>query len=327
MSIRTAFCITAILLLPSISFAETRNVCKTGGSGLNVRSSPSIHGRRIGGFSEGARFEMTGLSNSGTWVKVRVNGRTGWVSRDYVCGGSGSSGASSSGGGGGAAAGGGSGAGAGSHADAGTGDDGGENAAGASDGFVNPVAGACRSSSYGTRRDPIHGGTRFHDGTDFAAGNGTPLRSAFSGKVVRAGAMRGYGYAVVVRRDNPDGSSTFALYGHMCCGGRRLGRSSIRVRVGQQVDAGQPIGQVGTTGRSTGPHLHMLMRHVPRGAGASYRNPNASAFFSRRYAVNPENYVQVGGCGGRRGTGGADVALHHDDHSHAGEAMAAGMAR
>lgn len=318
MSLRHSILASVVVLLPVAAFAETRTVCKTGGSGLNIRSAPSIHSRRSGGLVEGADFDMLGLSRNGAWVKVRSGRRIGWVSRAYVCNG-----------GGGGSNGGGSGSGGTSVAGSGGSSSGSAASPGAaSNGFVNPVPGSCRSSGYGSRRDPFRGTRKFHDGSDFAAPNGTPLRSAFSGTVVRAGRMSGYGYAVVVRRDNADGSATFALYGHMCCGrGTRLGRSSIKARVGDRVSAGEVIGQVGTTGRSTGPHLHMLMRQVPRGAASSYRNPNASAFFTRRYAANPENYISVGGCGRARGTGGAD---HDHDHPHdhaADDAAPAGMSR
>lgn len=327
MSIRLSIFAAAIFSLPVLAHAETRSVCNTGRNGLNIRSAPSIHANRMGGLSEGADFQMLGLSRNGQWVKVKSGGRTGWVNRGYVCDPSASTG-SGSGSGSGTPSG--SGSGSGSDASGSTATAPSNGGSTSSGGFVNPVPGSCRSSSYGGRRDPIHGGRRFHDGSDFAAGNGTPLRSAFSGTVVRAGQLRGYGYAVVVRRDNPDGSSTFALYGHMCCGrGSRLGRSSIRVRVGDRVDAGQSIGQVGTTGRSTGPHLHMLMRHVPANAARAYKNPNSSSFFSRTYTVNPENYISVGGCGsGRNGTGGEDIHEHGFTCNHtAEEAAGAGRAR
>lgn len=324
MSLRHSILASIVVLLPLAAFAETRTVCKTGGSGLNIRSAPSIHAGRSGGISEGSDFQMLGLSRNGAWVKVKAGGRTGWVSRNYVCN-AGSNGSGSANAGGssrsGSSNGGGSGRSSGSTVASAS------SSAPSNGGFVNPVPGSCRSSSYGNRRDPFKGTTKFHDGADFAAPNGTPLRSAFTGTVVRAGQLRGYGYAVVVRRDNPDGSSTFALYGHMCCGkGSRLGKSSIKVRVGQRVEAGQVIGQVGTTGRSTGPHLHLLMRSVPKGVSAAYRNPNSSSFFSKRYTTNPENYISVGGCGSsRRGIGGDDHDHDHDDH--ADDAAPAGLSR
>lgn len=316
--------VLAAVALPTAALADSRSVCKTGGKGLNIRTSPSIHAGRMGGLSDGADFRMLGTSQNGAWVKVKSGGRTGWVSRQYVCGGGN---ASSSGGGSGAGN-----ASSGSGSGSGSGDapeptvDTAPVTPGPG-GFVNPVPGSCRSSGYGHRRDPFHGTRKFHDGSDFAAPNGTPMRSAFGGTVVRAGQIRGYGYAVVVRRDNADGSSTFALYGHMCCGkGKKLGRSSIKVGVGDRVEAGQLIGQVGTTGRSTGPHLHMLMRQVPRGASAGYRNPNSASFFNKKYAANPENHISVGGCGSRRGTGGDDDEHDHGDHD-ADEAQGAGMGR
>ena len=315
------------LLSSEAAWAQTRSVCKTGGSGVNVRTAPSIHSGRATAISEGRSMEMLGLSQNGSWVKVRVGGVTGWVNRRYVCGGG--SGSGSSGGNGG---GGGSSAGSGASSGGSGGDAGsvGSGAAPDASGVVNPVPGSCRSSRYGWRRDPFHGTRRFHDGSDFAAPNGTPMRAMQSGTVVHAGRMRGYGYAVIVRHDNADGSSTFSLYGHMCCGRQsNYGRSSIRVRTGDRVNAGDVIGQVGTTGRSTGPHLHLLMRHVPRNAAAGYRTPSSSQFFSRTYSVNPENYISIGGCGGRGGVGGEDhdhdINCKHDQY--ADEAGAAGYRR
>lgn len=343
MSLRHSILASVVVLLPVAAFAETRTVCKTGGSGLNIRSAPSIHAGKTGGIVEGDDFQMLGLSRNGAWVKVKSGGRTGWVSRNYVCNAGGSNGTGSANAGGNSRAGGSSIAGGSSSSGASNGGGSGSSSSGVANGssgvapdsssgpsnggFVNPVPGSCRSSSYGNRRDPFHGTTRFHDGADFAAPNGTPLRSAFTGTVVRAGQVRGYGYAVVVRRDNADGSSTFALYGHMCCGkGSRLGKSSIKVRVGQRVEAGQVIGQVGTTGRSTGPHLHMLMRKVPAGVSSAYRNPSSSSFFSKRYTVNPEGYISIGGCGNsRRGIGGDDHDHDHEDK--ADDAAPAGLSR
>ena len=117
------------------------------------------------------------------------------------------------------------------------------------------VAGACDFrpvpgpvvSGFGTRTDPIGGGTGFHSGLDIAASSGTPIRSCRSGTVVIAGWQGGYGNAVVI--DHGGGMAT--LYGH---------QSQIAVSVGEKVLAGEVIGYVGSTGNSTGPHLHFEVR-------------------------------------------------------------------
>jgi murein DD-endopeptidase MepM/ murein hydrolase activator NlpD len=102
-------------------------------------------------------------------------------------------------------------------------------------------------SGFGYRTDPLGGGTGFHAGVDFSAPTGTPIRSCRAGKVVIAGWQGGYGNAVVI--DHGGGMGT--LYGH---------QSSIAVVPGQTVAAGAIIGYVGSTGRSTGPHLHFEVR-------------------------------------------------------------------
>jgi len=102
-------------------------------------------------------------------------------------------------------------------------------------------------SGFGTRENPIGGGTGVHTGVDIAAGFGTPIRACKAGKVVIAGWQGGYGNAVVL--DHGGGMGT--LYGH---------QSTIAVVVGQNVAAGAVIGYVGSTGNSTGPHLHFEVR-------------------------------------------------------------------
>jgi len=102
-------------------------------------------------------------------------------------------------------------------------------------------------SGFGTRNNPIGGGTGFHAGYDIAASMGTPIRACRSGTVVIAGWQGGYGNAVVI--DHGGGMAT--LYGH---------QSQIAVSVGEQVLAGEVIGYVGSTGNSTGPHLHFEVR-------------------------------------------------------------------
>ena len=102
-------------------------------------------------------------------------------------------------------------------------------------------------SGFGSRENPIGGGTGVHTGVDIAASYGTPIRACKAGKVVVASWQGGYGNAVVL--DHGGGMGT--LYGH---------QSSMAVSVGQTVASGQVIGYVGSTGNSTGPHLHFEVR-------------------------------------------------------------------
>jgi murein DD-endopeptidase MepM/ murein hydrolase activator NlpD len=108
-----------------------------------------------------------------------------------------------------------------------------------------PVDGARLSSGFGMRRHPILGYSRMHKGVDFAAPSGTPIYAAGSGRVVSAGRNGGYGNYIRLRHTTEYSTA----YGH-------LSRFASGVRAGQRIRQGQVIGYVGTTGRSTGPHLH-----------------------------------------------------------------------
>ncbi len=108
-----------------------------------------------------------------------------------------------------------------------------------------PINGARLSSRFGKRRHPISGYTRLHKGTDFAAPTGTPIYAAGNGVVERASRYGGYGHYVRIRHSK--GYKT--AYAHMS----RYGRG---IRAGRSVRQGQIIGYVGSTGASTGPHLH-----------------------------------------------------------------------
>lgn len=105
-----------------------------------------------------------------------------------------------------------------------------------------PVAGWL-SSAYGNRRDPFTGGTDFHPGLDISADRGTPVHATADGLVQSAGWNGNYGNLLVV--DHGFGIQT--RYGHL---------SKFAVREGDRVRRGQIIGHVGSTGRSTSPHLH-----------------------------------------------------------------------
>jgi len=112
--------------------------------------------------------------------------------------------------------------------------------------FIWPVSGII-TSPYGYRRDPFNGSRRqFHSGIDIRGGMGTPIRAAMSGRVSQVGYDAVLGN--FVRINHHSGYST--LYGHM---------SVIRVRTGAYVGTGERIGDVGSTGLSTGPHLHFVV--------------------------------------------------------------------
>lgn len=103
------------------------------------------------------------------------------------------------------------------------------------------------TSSFGTRVHPILGYRRFHAGIDFGAAHGSSIRAANSGTVIFAGWYGGYGKAVIIDH----GGSLTTLYGHT---------SEVYVSEGETVQRGQPIAAVGSTGFSTGPHLHFEVR-------------------------------------------------------------------
>ncbi|TAE59031.1 MAG: M23 family metallopeptidase [Nostocales cyanobacterium] len=110
--------------------------------------------------------------------------------------------------------------------------------------FAAPV-----TSLFGWRIHPITGDRRFHAGTDIGAPTGTPILAAAKGQVEIADWVGGYGLTVTINHS----SAQQTLYGHM---------SEILVRPGQWVEPGMVIGRVGSTGNSTGPHLHFEVRHL-----------------------------------------------------------------
>ncbi|MFN7355830.1 MAG: peptidoglycan DD-metalloendopeptidase family protein [Pseudanabaena sp.] len=129
--------------------------------------------------------------------------------------------------------------------------------------FVLPITGAVISSGFGWRVHPVTGEKRMHKGVDFAAPTGTPIFAAADGVVTDAGWTNG-GYGNIVELRHSDGSVT--LYAHT---------SRVYVSKGQVVNRGQAIAEVGTTGRSTGPHLHFEVQ--PDG----------------KNAVDPMDYLQM----------------------------------
>ena len=114
-------------------------------------------------------------------------------------------------------------------------------------GFIRPVK-ARPGSAYGLRFHPILKYWRMHNGTDFGAACGVPLYAAQSGTVLQASAQGGFGNYTIIDHGIIDGRSVMTGYAH---------QQSMVVRAGQSVAMGQLIGYVGTTGLSTGCHLHL----------------------------------------------------------------------
>ena len=108
-----------------------------------------------------------------------------------------------------------------------------------------PINGARLSSSYGMRKHPISGYNKMHKGVDFAAPTGTPIFAAGNGVVEYAGRNGGYGKYVRIRHD----STYKTAYAH-------LNAYKKGIKNGARVKQGDIIGYVGSTGKSTGPHLH-----------------------------------------------------------------------
>ena len=138
-------------------------------------------------------------------------------------------------------------------------------------GFICPLKSYSRiSSEYGWRKNPVTGVNKLHAGTDFAAPGGTPIYAAASGYVQVAGwSSGGYGnYVIIYHGKMSDGNQCSTLYGHM---------RSVATSAGKYVQQGEIIGYVGSTGNSTGNHLHL---EVWKGG-------------SKANAVNPRGYIPM----------------------------------
>lgn len=116
---------------------------------------------------------------------------------------------------------------------------------------VLPASMAYMSSGFGMRRDPFNGHAAMHSGLDFSGPTGAPIYAAAKGRVSFVGQKSGYGNVVEVSH----GNGLVTRYAHM---------SRFAAKIGQTVDAGAVIGAIGSTGRSTGPHLHFEVRHNDR---------------------------------------------------------------
>lgn len=112
------------------------------------------------------------------------------------------------------------------------------------------------SGEWGARSNPVTGGSEVHGGIDLASPMGTPMYAAMDGNVVAAGEASGFGFWVVIDH-NDDGEPVSTVYGHI------QAQQDLKVKVGDEVHAGQVIGLVGSGGTSTGAHLHF--EYVPGG--------------------------------------------------------------
>ncbi|MCE2929936.1 MAG: peptidoglycan DD-metalloendopeptidase family protein [Vampirovibrionales bacterium] len=118
-------------------------------------------------------------------------------------------------------------------------------------GFINPLPSGKSTSGFGMRNHPVHGGQKMHNGQDLAAPMGTAIQAAADGEVtINAFEAKGYGNWIEIK--HPNGKST--RYGHM--------KDKSPLAVGTKVTQGQVIGSVGSTGASTGPHLHFEVRNT-----------------------------------------------------------------
>ena len=117
-------------------------------------------------------------------------------------------------------------------------------------GFIRPINGRI-TSPFGWRTHPIFNSRTFHSGVDIAGPNRGSIYASNGGKVIYSGWYGGYGKVVIVDHGTVNGKPTTTLYAHM---------SSIRVSQGQNVNKGDVLGYEGTTGYSTGPHVHFEVR-------------------------------------------------------------------
>ena len=156
---------------------------------------------------------------------------------------------------------------------------------------------------FGPRIHPITGEQSFHTGADFAAPDGTPILAAASGTVTVAEFSGGYGGLVVIEH-RIDGRTVATAYAHSW-------QHGIHVSVGDRVRAGQHIADVGSSGMSTGPHLHFEVRDG--GTNGEYIDP--AAWLNQHNAADlPEASVRpANGCGNSTGTTGDPAPFDGDD--------------
>ena len=159
------------------------------------------------------------------------------------------------------------------------------------------------TSEFGYRSDPFTGETSYHSGLDLGAADGTPILVAADGTVTVAGFSGGYGGLIIVEH-TINGQTVATGYAHMW-------QHGIHVSVGDRVRAGQHIGDVGSSGRSTGAHLHFEVR--PGGTNGEQIDP--AAWLNQHNAADlPEASAgPPNGCGSSTGTAGDPAPFDGDD--------------
>ena len=155
-----------------------------------------------------------------------------------------------------------------------------------------PIDGARLSSRFGKRKHPILGYTRQHSGVDFAAPTGTPIYAAGDGSVVQAGTNGSYGKYIKIRHNGIYSTAYAHLSGY-----------ARGVRRGKRVRQGQVIGYVGSTGRSTGPHLHYEIHHKGKKinplalklpSGETLKGERLASFLQHRKSLDAQ-YAELAG--------------------------------
>lgn len=146
------------------------------------------------------------------------------------------------------------------------------------------------TSPPGDRINPVTGAAEYHEGADLAAPLGTPMYAAMDGVVVEAGPATGFGFWVVIDH-NEDGKAVSTVYGHIQT------QDDLRVKVGDEVTAGQEIALVGSGGYSTGPHLHF--EYVPGGRQQGNRGVDTTPFFDSADRITSSGDADSGGEGDR----------------------------
>jgi biotin carboxyl carrier protein len=135
------------------------------------------------------------------------------------------------------------------------------------------------TSQFGERTHPVTGRQSFHEGVDFGSPAGTDVAAPADGTVARSYNSSSYGQTVIVNHGtDADGNTVYSVSAH---------NQTRLVNAGDTVTAGQQIADSGSTGISTGPHVHYEIRVVPSGGPT----PDQGAFFDQQYAVNPTDYM------------------------------------
>jgi hypothetical protein len=157
----------------------------------------------------------------------------------------------------------------------------------------NPGSVFAQSSGYGYRINPLTGSrSKFHGGEDYSAPTGTPIPAAADGRVYFSGYLNGYGNVIVIEH-NIDGERVYTLYAHL--------DEPSPLNTGDSVSQGQVVGNVGSTGDSTGPHLHFeVISNQP--------NPLQKG----HETINPERFGFPGD--GTDGTGSSDPTVPSDSY-------------